>query len=836
VKWVLLFFFFLSLSGAVSGQAKSLTAIRVSTSPKIDGLLSDSIWHSSPPISGFVQSFPSFGVPSSTKSEVRILYDDAAVYVSAYLFDDPAQLGKQLTARDDEQRKDVDYFSVFFDTYNDQQNGFQFLVTTNNVQSDGKLAGSSLEEVDKTWDAVWQSRVSYRPDGWIVEMRIPYISLRFSKNEIQTWGLQLLRFTRRNNELAYWNPVDPKVAGFVNQFGKLEGLKNIQPPLRLSFAPYLATGVRFNPAGHVRPTESLTSGGMDVKYGINESFTLDATLIPDFGQVISDDIVNNLSPFEQRFQENRPFFTEGTELFNKSGLFYSRRVGAVPSGYNRVQSLYSAPASNYIIKRNPAVTKLYNAIKLSGRTKSKLGIGVFNAVTKPMYAQLVHKASKLDSTIQTEALTNYNIVVIDKAFKGRSSLTFTNTNVTRNGAEPDANVTALDWALFSSKSTYAITGTARYAKTFGYRTYRNSYFLNTDTTTINNRRYLNPYDGYSTRLRFSKVGGKVRFGVGVNIESDKYDPNDLGFIQTPNTVVYSGTLSYNQLEPTDKFIRYTYSFNVRQEHLFKPYAFSQIELNARSTWVFKNFWDVTLFAGGQPVWQTNYFELQTKGFAVRKPWFYFTGFNGSTDSRKRLFSGYEFVFADGEFKNSKFYKTEASLRYRFSNKLTADINIDRQHDKLQVGWSFLRELNRAPIVGYRDYKEISSVLSGTYNFTSRANIAVRARHYWSTVTYLRFFNVDNKGNHIPRAFIPNQDQNFNLFNMDAFFTWDFRYGSRIIAGWKNFLGNEFLDGLEGASHASYTRNLGGVFNLPHGNELSLRIIYFLDYNTLRKRL
>jgi len=590
VKRLVFLFFFFNIFYAVQAQVKSIEAVKASLTPKIDGSLSDAAWQATPAITNFVQSFPTFGLPANEKTEVRILYDDNAVYVSAYLYDDPKLVRRQLTARDDEERKDIDYFSVFFDTYNDQQNGFQFLVTAADVQTDAKLAGSSLDEADKSWDAVWQSKVEQRPDGWVVEMRIPYISLRFSKKEVQTWGLQFLRFTRRTNESAYWNPVDPKVAGFVNQFGKYANLKNIQPPLRLSFAPYLSGGIRFNPPGSPKSTEVFGSGGADVKYGINESFTLDATLIPDFGQVISDNVVNNLTPFEQQFQENRSFFTEGTELFNKSALFYSRRIGAPPTGYNNIEGSYGDTASPYRILKNPPVTKLYNALKFSGRTEKKLGIGVFNAVTAPMYAQLHQRASGFDSSVRTEPLTNYTILVLDQAFEGRTSVTFTNTNVVRSGAAPDANVSALDWALYNKKSTYALTGTARYSKTFGYRPYRSSYYFNDDTTTINGRRFLNPYDGFASRLRFAKVGGKIRYNVQVNLESDTYDPNDLGYIQAPNEVAYSGSFSYNQLQPIKNFITYNYNFSVFTQYLFKPYLFSQIELQGTAFWWFKNFW------------------------------------------------------------------------------------------------------------------------------------------------------------------------------------------------------------------------------------------------------
>jgi hypothetical protein len=826
----------LLLWSATIHAQKTLTAVKTNTAPKIDGDLTDAAWQTAPLATDFIQNYPDNGKPSLVKTEVRILYDDAAMYVSAYLYDDPNLIRKQLTARDGETQQDVDFFSVFFDTYHDQQNGFQFLVTSANVQTDAKLgAGSSSgfgNYGDKSWDAVWDSKTSIQKDGWVVELRIPYISLRFARKDVQTWGLQFLRSVRRTNESSFWNPVDQNVNGFVNQFGDFSGIKDLAPPLRLSFSPYLSTGVRFNPEGSRKGTEWLRSGGMDVKYGINESFTLDATLIPDFGQVISDNVINNLSPFEVRFQENRPFFTEGVELFNKAGLFYSRRIGATPRGYNRIENYYGYDPSYEIIK-NPSVTKLYNALKFSGRTKGKLGIGVFNAVTAPMEARVRNLAAEQDTTIQTEPLSNYNIIVIDKAFKGRSSVTFTNTNVIRSGSARDANVSALDWALYNKKNRYSLSGSARYNKIFGYTPYSSAYFLNTDTVRLNGAKYLQPYDGFSGRLRVGKVSGKLRFHGAVNMETNKYDLNDLGYLAAPNEVVYDGGISYNQYEPTRHFIQYSYSFNVLQTHLFEPYAFSSVELTASAFWLFKNFWDTRLILGSQPVEQVNYFDLQTVDHRLKKPAFYYIINAGSTDSRKRLYVDYQVGYAKGKGLANNYYQTQIGARYRFSNKFSLDMDVDRQHDKKQMGYAFVREASGAPIAGYRDYKDLTTVLSGNYNFTPRLNLSLRARHYWSKVHYLSFWNVDAKGNHIARAYIPGQDQNLNIFNIDAFLNWDFKPGSRLVAGWKNWLGSNYLEVIDGIKYSQYARNLGRSFDLPHGNEFTLRVIYFLDYNQLR---
>lgn len=818
------------------GQGKTIPAVKTVQSIRIDGNLDDSAWKAAPVVTELIQNRPAFGAPSSTKTEIRILYDNDAVYVGAYLYDDPSVIRTQLTARDGEDRQDVDYFSVFFDTYNDQQNGFQFLVTTKNVQTDARIGGNGGffgDFGDRTWDAVWQSQVQIRSDGWVAEMRIPYISLRFSKKEIQTWGLQFLRFTRRNNETSYWSPVDPSISGFANQFGKFTDLKNIEPPLRLSFSPYLSGGVRVNPEGSDVRTQWLRNGGMDVKYGINESFTLDATLIPDFGQVISDNVINNLSPFEVQFQENRPFFTEGTELFNKSGLFYSRRIGDVPNGYYNVRGILASRPELELIK-NPSVTQLYNGIKFSGRTKKKLGIGIFNAVTASMNAHLRDVNTKRDTLIQTEPLSNYNIIVLDQALKGRSSLTFTNTNVLRSGSDRDANVSAFDWALFSRDNNYNLRGTARYSKIFGYTPYFGGEInLVDDTVRRGGILYVQPYDGYNTTIQFGKVSGKLQFYAGNNITSNTYDPNDLGYIQSANKVNYTAGISYNQLTKTDKFLTYRYSLDFSSQYLYKPYKYAETFIEASAFWWFKNFWDATISVNTYPTAQNDYFDLRTPGKFLRKPSEVTFGIEGSTDSRKRLYVSTDLAYSVRSVEDNGYNLLSFGLRYRFSDRFTLSTNWFRQFENNQRGFAFMRETNGEPIAGFRDFTETQTIVSGIYNFTSRLNVTLRGRHYWNKVQYNSFYNVDANGNLVPRSFIPDRNENYNAFNLDAFLTWDFRLGSRIILGWKNWLGDSFS--ISGMDNRDYFRNLGKTFAISHGNEITMKIIYFLDYNQLKKK-
>jgi Domain of unknown function (DUF5916)/Carbohydrate family 9 binding domain-like len=809
------YIFLLLLCFQSVAQVKTIQAVKTLQAPRIDGELNDAVWKDAPVLSDFIQNSPSPGSKSSSNSEVRILYDNSAIYIGAYLFDDPSLIRKQFTARDGEQMRDVDYFSVFFDTYNDKQNGFQFLVTTANVQTDARVSPTYSGEFgsygDKTWDAVWESKVSIQKNGWVVEMRIPYVSLRFSKKEVQDWGLQLLRFTRRNNETDFWNPISPQVNGFANQFGQLSGLKNIEPPLRLSFSPYVTTGYRSSPVGNTYLNEWLRNGGMDLKYGLNESFTLDATLVPDFGQVISDNVVNNLTPYEVQFQENRQFFTEGTEIFNKAKLFYSRRVGALPGGYYSVLGMADADPDLEIIK-NPTTTQLYNAVKFSGRTSNKLGIGIFNAVTAPMKAVVRNKISGQETTIETEPLANYNILVLDQAFKGRSSLTFTNTNVMRNGAARDANVSAIDFALYDKRNLHALQGTARYSKIWS----------------------ANGYDGYNTTLRYGKVSGSWQYYVLGNVESKNYDPNDLGILQAANEISYRASISYRRYKPTRSLIDYSYTLLPRLQYLYQPYAYNRFDVQARGFWLFRNFWDLSVVAGVLPGWESNYFELRTDGRPLRYPSNYSLEASGSTDSRKKAFVSFGLVYAVApEFSNT-FRGVSLGMRYRFGDRFSLDLQTSSHLEENQLGYAFMRETNGEPIVGFRKNRDFTSVLSGIYNFAYRLNLTLRARHYWNKVNYSSFHNVDTKGDLISRAFINNQDDNVNVFNVDAFLTWDFRLGSRLILGYKNWLGNEETIQFNSGQN-SYLRNLGKTFDLRHGNEVTVRFIYFLDYNQLRRK-
>lgn len=359
--YLILLFFANATFAQNTTPKKKLIAQRTTASPKIDGILDDAVWSGVPIATDFIEMRPVPGrlEPKEGRTEVKFLYDDYAIYISARMFDKPDSVVHELVSRDNV--GNADFVGVIFDTFLDGVNGYGFYVTAAGVQFDAKYSLNGGE--DGNWNAVWESAVKLDEHGWAAEMKIPYSALRFSSKDIQNWGMNITRKRTGTNRQTFWNYVDQKINGFVNQSGVLEGIKDIKAPLRLSFSPYVSTLVNNYPyhTPGIKNTTAAINGGMDVKYGINQSFTLDMTLIPDFGQVQSDYRVLNLTPFEVKFDENRQFFTEGTELFNKGDLFYSKRIGSIPTyfDYSRIN------ATDKIIK-SPQEGKILNATKISG--------------------------------------------------------------------------------------------------------------------------------------------------------------------------------------------------------------------------------------------------------------------------------------------------------------------------------------------------------------------------------------------------------------------------------------------------------------------------------------
>ena len=794
----------------VKNPKPSLKATRIIKPPKIDGQPNDDCWKGLPVADDFVMHRPQPYKKSPFKTEFKIAYDDIAVYILGYMYDpEPSKIRRELAARDN---LDVatDLINVGFDTYDDDQNAFRFGVTAAGAQFDSRISNGNNS--DFSWDAVWESEVTMQKDGWVVEMKIPFSALRFAEKPDQTWGLQIARGINRAAEEDSWAGYDPKIDGTVIQYASLTGLENIKPPLRLQFSPYLATGLQRSPSldGNGKllnyGTQKQITGGLDLKYGINQSFTLDMTLIPNFGQVQSDNQVLNLSPFEVQFNENRPFFTEGSEIFGKGDIFYSRRIGGQPNGYYNVQT-----NDNEVIKSNPSETQLYNATKVSGRTKNNLGIGFLNAVTAPMYAEIENTKTGAIRRVQTSALTNYNVFVLSQALKNNSEISFTNAATLRDGGETDANVSSLFTRLRDKKNKYEVQAGGRLSQIFEN---------NTDV----NR-------GFTTNWGVRKVSGNWQWRVAQEIQDNKWNPNDLGIFNGNNFINHNVNLYYQQVEQKKIFQNSEAWLNVNHNLQYSTGRYMDLGFETGFWGRFKNQWWANLWHYAQPTKTYDFFEPRAEGKQfIREP-IYVTGTNFASDQRKKFHWYSHISFGKRIFENHSRWRFIIEPRYRINDHLSFSLFSHFSKEKDDLG--FATQTDNDIIFGRRDRKTLESTLSMKLAFTAKSNLTFRARHYWSNVVYNEFYKLNDDGTVRHENWNINQDRNINFFNIDMIYTWQFAPGSFVNVIWKNNI-SKFENGLESIQDENYMMNVGKTFRTPQTNGLTLKVIYFLDYANMKK--
>ena len=787
---------------------KQVAAFRTTKPIIIDGVLSEEDWQQAMPAEDFVQHQPVFKAAPAQRTEAKILYDNTGVYIGIRAYDtSPDSILKELSQRDN--LGNTDWVGIFIDTYRDGINGVSFIVTPANVQFDAKY--STFGE-DESWDAVWESKTQITSEGWIVEMKIPYSAIRFPKDEHQIWHINFMRKIQRKQERSTWNPLDPQVNGLLNQSGYLTNIESIKSPVRLQLTPFIAVYGEMYHDRNNNPTNSYgrsITGGMDVKYGINDAFTLDMTLIPDFGQAQSDNQVLNLSPFEVRFNENRQFFTEGTELFNKGGLFYSRRIGGDPLHYS---SAYSDLQEGEEVIENPASSQLYNATKISGRTSKGLGIGFFNATSGETFAT-VRNAEGKERKIQTDPLTNFNVLVLDQNLKNNSFVTLINTTVLRNGSDYDANVTGAVFSLLNKKNSYSLNGDMAMSQ---------KYY--TDHTDL----------GHSYSLAIRKTSGPLFGGIGFNEKSDTYDPNDLGFINYNNNQNAFAYLEYNQTKPFGKFNRGGFGMEHNYERLYHPSEFATYGANFYIYGQTKGFWDLNVFSYHEPFVTYDFFEPRVPGRFYRFPTNNNYGLSVGTDSRKKLRLSLEGNFRNFSETGRHRLNMEVSPRYRVNDKLNFQFTLGSSIWTNDVGFvnAFTDETSGAQsiIFGTRDRTTIEVNLGTSYTFNENMALNFRMRHYWSKAAYKRFNLLEEDGTLASTDYLNNHDTDYDAFNIDMVYRWRFAPGSDLYITWKNAI-YEFED----KTQVNYFHNLDQLTKAPQSNSLSVKVIYFLDYNNVMKK-
>ena len=762
------------------------------TKPKIDGELTDSVWAKAMPLTDYTQHKPNRLEPAKLKTEVRLMYDKSSIYVYARLEDTAAhKIAKQLGPRDSFDDPYCDLFSIGFSPYNDGITSYYFLVSAAGVQSDQKVTGTTY---DRSWNAVWYSAVKRHGWGWSVELEIPLTQLRFSSAN-GVWGFNIWRTIKRNQEWDTYNPVDVNIEGINNQEANLVGFDKLRMPFRLSLTPYLSYSTERSGRG----TDNTFKGGLDLRYGISDGFTLDMMVIPDFSQVRSDDVQLNLSTVEQHFDENRQFFNEGSELFSRGGIFYSRRIGSSP--------LYSSKAyqnlqSNEEVKDMPAATSIINATKVSGRTKRGLGIGFLNALTGDTYAEVRDASTGKTREVNVQPLTNYNISVVDIPFRNSSYLSVINGNMLLPNNRFTANTSAVDFYLANKQQSYALKGAVQYA-------------LQADSGSVSN-------DGYAYQLSALKTAGKLRLELSNTIYQNTYNPSYLGYLDQNNRIINFGKVQYISYDRKGNIKYRTLLFNFTNELLYRPTRYSRNEFTLSGGLTFTNELHFELETSITPGVKYDYFEPRQLGYKYAEPRAIWTGFTFNTDTRKklsisRMLIGY---WVAERYDKSTFY-LQVNPSVRFSDRLASTIGFFGTFNENAIGFAENDAVSGVPVFGRRDIKNYEQSAQLSYIISRNAYTNIRARYNWTSVHYKQFYHLKEDGWVDGIDFLQNRDINYTAASIEASFAWTFAPGSQLSVMYR-----KSFDDYQLMKPISYMGNIRRMGDMPQRDLISFRVIYY----------
>ena len=787
---ITIFICFTSFLLSFSQTKKSVSTKKTTETISIDAELNEASWKDAEIATDFVSLEPKNGtpIPEEFKTEVKILYSNDAIYIGAKLYDpNPEKILKELVERDEIGTSD--YFGIFINGYNDGQQEFRFFVTAANGQIDTNF--TSAEGEDGSWNAIWESNAKITDFGYVIEMKIPYAALRFPEKDKQTWGLNFFREVRRERQKYTWSPIDNKIGAISQQAGILTGIENIKTPTRLFLIPYSSF---YLSGSETQKTKGELKGGLDVKYGINDAFTLDAILVPDFGQTKFDNVVLNLGPFEQQFNENRPFFTEGTDLFSKGNLLYSRRIGQTPD-------LNLNLSDNESIE-NPGAINLLNALKISGRDKDGLGIGFLNAITEITMATATNSIDNSTRQVEVSPLTNYNVMVFDQRFNQNSSVTFINTNVTRNGSFRDANVTGLLFDLNNKTNTYNLSGGLK-------------------SSSINDVENKN---GYNASLYFAETNGKFRYSFGSEYMSKDFEINDLGINFRTNYYSFSGNTNYRILNPNKTFN----TFRINLNSYFEFYTptnqiqASNFNVNLNSTNKKNHYFGAGI--NFNPFKNYDYYEPRVADRYFVNP----TNVGGFL----YFSSNYNYKFAVDinpyitHVINQNRYEAgiNVSPRYRFNDKFSLSYSFDYFKQQNDIGFIDFEGSNI--IFARRNRDTYTNSISSKFSISSVMNFNLSVRHYWSLAENNKINNLNEDGSlALNTTYTGNKNSNFSTWNLDLSYSWWFAPGSQMSILYRN-------------NAATFDRTINKNFNSNFSNLLqdnlnhilSISVRYFIDYN------
>lgn len=855
-------------------ERREFSTIRADQAPSIDGDLNDDVWKSAQPIEGFTQREPDEGKPSSEETTVWIAYDESAIYVAARM-KDSHPVTSRLGRRDRNQASD--WFRLFLDPHFDRRTGVGFWVNPSNVQIDMVLYNDGWDDWD--WDAVWESATSITEDGWNVEMRIPYSQLRFPFKKEHTWGLLAERKIHRTNEISRIQHWPRTETGFTSRFANLKGIRDIKPARSFEVVPYVVG--RTDLLGTVSADDPFTdsteydgSAGVDIKYGLSSNLTLTGTLNPDFGQVEVDPAQINLSQFELFFPEKRPFFIEGSQLFNfgqggsnnnfnfnifTPDLFYTRRIGRSPQATYAYEADYRAA---------PGESTILGAAKLTGKFGDGWSIGVLDALTEEEEGDFQLLGDRFTRVV--EPMTNYFVSRVAKESDGGMSriggiVTAVNRDLSDDleWMKKAAYTGGIDgYKFFGDKDViweWYVSGSRVEGSPDAIESVQNSsarYYNRPDAGHVDLDSSRTSLSGWAASSMVAKQTGKWKYNLKLHSYSPGFDTNDLGFMTRTDITASSAALIYNDPDPKG-LLRYrnawiaTYqNFNHDGDHIA-----SGVSWNAYGQ--FNNYWSAWTWGGVSPAVDDD--RATRGGPVVTDPSGYHVGVGFGSDDRKPL------AF---EIWGEKFYGSEGTDGYSVGSYLAwrpmANLNLtltpsyDDSHRWLQyvtavddptavdtygkryvfaeidrkgfelgtrVDWTFSPSLSLQmylqPFVAsgdYVDFKELDQPRTVNYNVygVDSGTIAFDSTN--------SVYNIDPDGAGPASGFsFGNPDFNFRSLRGSAILRWEYRPGSAVYLVWNENRASSINDG-----RFRLGDDIDGVIDAPSDDVFLIKFSYWLN--------
>jgi hypothetical protein len=847
----------------------------------LDGVFDEAVWAAAPKATNFTQQDPNEGRAASQQTEVQFAYDDEALYIAARMFDDQGAKGVRTRLVRRDQISEGDWVEIIFDTYHDHTARTIFEVNPSGVKFD---AGQASPSADASWDPVWDVATKIDEKGWTAEIKIPFAQLRFPRDSVQTWGMQMWRYTERLNETTMWSFWGKKESGGPQHFGHLEDVRAGQKRGGLELLPYVVGKAAYEnvPEGspfHDRSDYGWRAGG-DVKALLTSTLTLDATINPDFGQVEVDPAVVNLSAFETFFQEKRPFFVSGGGIFgfgsfscfycsnvSSMSLFYSRRIGRSPQGFVSRDADFTFSPSN---------TTILGAAKVTGRTSSGLQLGILNALTASEKAKGVLGNAGFEEEV--EPMTNYFVGRVKKTYRG-GDFTFGaigtsvarkfDNDVLRELVPGRAEAVGFDWDMGFKKRTYNFMGNLAMSNVAGdaaaiLRLQRSSarYFQRPDRESGTNDLFSDLLDptatamrGYGGYARIAKNSGDWMGEAMVNFRSPGFEVNDLAFLTRADYKWMNLNVARAFTKPTRAYRRLDFTLGGQQQYNYDgDLTDQQIHLWAGTQTPF--LW----WLSGSVQYRPETFDdrLTRGGVVVKRPASKNAFFNIETDSRKKVVFGLNPNWGEND-EGGGYYGIGGDVRFKPATNLSISVSPYYSSDVSTA--QFVRRFEDASLTSFFGQRAVfaeieqksfsfDTRISATFSPTLTLEVVLQpfvasgdyrefkefaaprslAKHVYSSteLTVVRdaagaevSYQLRPNGSNQTFTF-SNPDFNFRSLRGNAVLRWEYRPGSTLFLVWQQQRAGDSLDG-----DFRFSRDVDAMFNQHADNIFLVKVSYWL---------